>query len=287
MDIKSILSVPVFTIGEMQTSLGTLISAAIVVFATLLIARLARRSVQRMLTRFSEKEPETVRFSAIVVQVIIWVVGFEIALHLLGIHLTSLFAASGFLALGAGFAVKNIVENFLSGGILRLEKTIRPGDLVVVNDVWMYIHNIGLRVTTALSYNGEQILIPNSLIAQAKVVNLTRNNRLYRLHTQAGVSYNSDLDRVRNTLEQTMDKLEWRSRAKDPILYLDEFGNSSINYSVNVWIDDANDSRGRKSDLNEAVWWALKENGITIAYPQLDMHLDNDVTDALVAQKPL
>lgn len=78
-------------------------------FNTILIGRLAKKAVQRFLNRSSEKEAETTRVYGIVAQIIIWVIGFEIALHLLGIHLTTLFAASGFLALGAGFAVKNIV----------------------------------------------------------------------------------------------------------------------------------------------------------------------------------
>lgn len=284
MDAKTLLSMPLFTIGDTQTTLGTLLATVIVVISTLLIGRLAKNTVQRLLNRFNEKEAGTVRVSGIVVQVFIWIIGFEIALHLLGIHLTTLIAASGFLALGAGFAVKNIVENFLSGGILRLEKTIRPGDLIVVNDTWMYIKHIGMRVTTALSYNGEEILIPNSQIAQSRVINLTRHNRLYRLQIQVGVSYNSDLDLVRKTIEQTIDRLEWRSQAKDPALYLDEYGSSSVNYSICVWIDDANDSRGRKSDLHEVVWRALKDAGITIAYPQLDLHLDQNVTSAISKQ---
>lgn len=137
------------------------------------------------------------------------------------------------------------------------------------------------RVTTALSYNGEEILIPNSQIAQSRVINLTRHDRLYRLHINVGVSFKSDLDLVRKTLEQTIDKLEWRSITKDPVLYLDEFGDSSVNYSVCVWIDNANDSRGRKSDLHEAVWRALKEKGITIAFPQRDLHLDHEVVKAI------
>lgn len=279
--LKNLLAMPMFTIGDTQSTLGTLLATAIVVIATLFIGHQAKKAVQRLLNRFSEKESGTVRVSGIVVQLIIWIIGFEIALHLLGIQLTSLFAAGGFLAIGAGFAVKNIAENFISGGILRTEKTIRPGDLIIVNDSWMYIKHIGLRVTTALSYDGEEILIPNTLIAQSKVVNLTRNNRLYRAHIKVGVSYDSDLDLVRKTLEQAADKLEWRSRVKEPVLYLDEYGDSSVNYSLNVWIDDANDSRGRKSDLNEVVWRALKDAGITIAYPQLDLHLDQDVTSAI------
>lgn len=280
-ELHKIASLPVFTIGGVQSTLGTLLSAFIVVIATILIAQLVKKSVHRALKKLDDKEAHLARIFGIVTQIIIWIVGLEIVLNFLGIQLTTLFAASGFLALGAGFAVKNIVENFLSGGILKLEKTIRPGDLIIVRDKWMFIQNIGLRVTTALTYSGEEVLIPNSLIAQSLVTNLTRNNRFYRIEVKLGVSYDSDLDLVRKTLEQAIEKLEWRSKAKEPILFLDEFGDSSVNYSVDVWVDDANDSRGRKSDLHEAVWWALKDKNITIAYPQVDLHLDQNVIDAM------
>lgn len=280
-ELHKIASLPVFTIGGVQSTLGTLLSAFIVVIATILIAQLVKKSVHRALKKLDDKEAHLARIFGIVTQIIIWIVGLEIVLNFLGIQLTTLFAASGFLALGAGFAVKNIVENFLSGSILKLEKTIRPGDLIIVRDKWMFIQNIGLRVTTALTYSGEEVLIPNSLIAQSLVTNLTRNNRFYRIEVKLGVSYDSDLDLVRKTLEQAIEKLEWRSKAKEPILFLDEFGDSSVNYSVDVWVDDANDSRGRKSDLHEAVWWALKDKNITIAYPQVDLHLDQNVIDAM------
>ncbi len=95
----------------------------------------------------------------------------------------------------------------------------------------------------------------------------------------------SDLALVRKTLEETVDKLEWRCSAKNPTVYLREFGDSSVNYDIDVWIDDANDSRGRKSDIHEAIWRALKDSGITIAFPQLDVHLDGKVGDAVAKGK--
>lgn len=131
-----------------------------------------------------------------------------------------------------------------------------------------------MRTITARTYDGEEILIPNSLVMQSMVENLTRRDRLHCIQIDVGVAYESDLELVRKTLEQAIDKLDWRSRAKSPVVYLREFGDSSVKYSVDVWIDDANDSRGRKSDLHEAVWWALKDKDIAIAYPQLDLYLD-------------
>ena len=284
-DLNKLLSLPLFNIGGTLTTLGSLLSAIVVIIATVLIARLADKAVYRSLEKINKNEAKTSRAYSIIIKLFIWLIGFEVALHLLGIHLTSLFAASGFLALGAGFAVKTIVENFISGIILRLEKTISPGDLIIVNDEWMYIHHIGMRITTALTYDGEQVLIPNSQIAQSMVTNLTRNDRLHRIQVQLGVSYDSDLKLVSETLKQTVDKLEWRSKKRPPSLYLDEFGDSSVNYSVDVWIDDANDSRGRKSEMHEAIWWALKDKGITIAYPQMDVHLDQNALNTIANTK--
>ena len=129
----SMLAMPLFSIGNVQTTLGSLLVVIAVIFLTLLLGRLARNALQKVLQRVDEQGSDAARGYGLVAQIIVWVVGFELALHLLGIHLTALFAASGLFALGAGFAIKNIVENFLSGGIIRLEKTFQVDDLIVVN----------------------------------------------------------------------------------------------------------------------------------------------------------
>lgn len=268
------LDLPLFSVGDTQTTLGSLLAVITVVFITLVLGRLARKALQAVFQRVDEKDADASQIYSIVAQLIIWVIGFELALHLLGIRLTTLFAAGGFFALGAGFAAKNVIENLLSGGILRLEKTLRPGDLIVVKDKWLVIERIGMRIITAKTYEGEEVMIPNSLVAQSMVENLTRDDRLHRIQVQVGVSYKSDLALVRKTLEQVVDKLDWRSKTNSPRVYLQEFGDSSVNYSVDVWVNDANDSRGRISDLNEAIWWALKDKDIALAYSQLDVHLN-------------
>jgi potassium efflux system protein len=271
--ITNLLNVPLVTIGGTQTTIGTWLAAFITVIVTLLAARLVRGSVQKIFHRL-DKADDIGNASGITAQFIVWLIGFELALHILGIQLTTLFAASGFLALGAGFAVKNIVENFLSGGILKAENTVRPGDFIVVNNKWLHIEKIGLRTVKAKTYDGEDILIPNSIIAQSMVQSLTRDNREHRIEIEVGVAYSSDLKLVRTTLEQALQSMEWRSQEHHPQVYLGEFGDSCVIYNVDLWIDNVNDSRARKSDLHEAVWWALKDAGITIAYPQMDVHID-------------
>lgn len=145
----------------------------------------------------------------------------------------------------------------------------------------MVIQRINIRVTEAKTYEGEDILIPNSLIAQSMVENLTRHDRQYRIDMKVGVAYESDLALVRKTLEETVDNLEWRLQEKRPGVFLVEYGKSSVNYRIILWIDNVDDSYQRKSDLLEAVWWALKDKGITVAYPQLDLHLDPELISAV------
>jgi potassium efflux system protein len=91
--------------------------------------------------------------------------------------------------------------------------------------------------------------------------------------TAIGVSYASDLKQVRDVLETACGTLEGLSTRREPQVLLREFGNSSVNYRVSVWIEDPWHSQYVKSDLNEAVWWGLKQAGIVIAFPQLDVHM--------------
>lgn len=275
--LNDLLSWPIFKIGDTQTTLGSLMAVVAVAVATIVIARTARNRLQGYIQRHHESEADTARTYGLAVQLLIWIVGFEIALHILGIHLTTLFAATGFMAIAAGFAAKNIVENFMSGSILRFERIIRPGDLIVVDGKSMTAQRVGLRTLEARTGDGEEILVPNSIVAQSMVENKTRDDRLNRIQLAVGVSYESDLNLVRKTLEDAVDGLDWTSSGKKPAVYLHEFGDSSVLYHVYIWIDDVSEGLTRKSELHETIWWALKEAGITIAYPQLDLHLNQNL----------
>jgi len=131
-----------------------------------------------------------------------------------------------------------------------------------------------LRTTRAETFDGEQILIPNSLVAQSMVTNMTRRDLLFRIRVGVGVAYESDLNQVRSVLESAIGELGWVSQSDESAVFLDEFADSSINYLIAVWIEDPAESRHRRSDLLEAIWQALRENDIAIAFPQLDVHLD-------------
>jgi len=269
-----LLDLRLFTISGTDTTVGSALAIAAILVVTFLVARTVRRLAGHHFSRHGVDDDIAVHTTATVLQVVVWLVGIEVVLHVLGIRLATLFATTGFLALGAGFGIKSVVENWLAGVIIRVGETVRPGDIVIVQDRWLQIREIGPRTTTALTYKNEEVLIPNSTITQSTVVNLTRHDRVFRLDAAVGVSYDSDLDVVRKTLESTLDGLDWRSTKRDPAVYLTKFGDSSIDYTAHVWIDDVRHTLRPASDLHEAIWWALKRAGIVIAFRQLDVHLD-------------
>jgi small-conductance mechanosensitive channel len=140
-----------------------------------------------------------------------------------------------------------------------------------------------MRATHARTLDDEEIIVPNSVIAQSTVTNYTMRDSFYRLRCPVGVTYGSDMALVRRTLEGVARTTEWRSPTKEPVVLMTDFGSSSVDWEVSVWIDDPWQFRRRRSALNEAIWWALQEAGITIAFPQLDVHFDPPVVRGLQA----
>jgi len=104
---------------------------------------------------------------------------------------------------------------------------------------------------------------------------------MYRLRCPVGVVYGADMKLVREVLEQTAQDIPWRMQSKDPVILLTAFGSSSVDWEVSVWMDDPWKVSHAKSNLNEAIWWALKDAGIIIAFPQLDVHFDRPVLEAI------
>jgi small-conductance mechanosensitive channel len=136
------------------------------------------------------------------------------------------------------------------------------------------VKSIGFRDTVVRTKDEGDILIPNSLLVQGKIGNYTLRDSLCRIWTTVGVSYASDLNTVRDVLEEVCRKFDGLSDKHPPVVLLTDFGTSSVNCQVFVWLEDPWNTRIIKSELNEVVWWALKKADIEIAFPQLDVHLD-------------
>jgi small-conductance mechanosensitive channel len=208
-------------------------------------------------------------------------VGFGIALRLVGFDLSTLFAAGAIFAVGIGFAMQNIAQNFVSGIILLVERAITPGDVLEVDGRIVRVLRLGIRATIARSRDGEDVIVPNSLLVQSVVRNFTLDDAAYRVRTEVGVTYGSDMQLVRETLEEVAKRNSAGVPRYEAQVLMPRFGNSSVDFEVAIWMDDPWLARRRLSQLNEEIWLALKREGIVIAFPQLDVHFDAPVQGGL------
>ncbi|MCB1033569.1 MAG: mechanosensitive ion channel, partial [Acidobacteria bacterium] len=143
------------------------------------------------------------------------------------------------------------------------------------------VQSMGIRSTIVRTLDDEALIVPNAELVQSVVTNFTLKDTLYRRRVTVGVAYESDLRQVDAVLNRTAKDLSWRCPEPEPRVLLRAFGSSSVDFEVSVWIDDPWRMARRRSDLHHAVWWALKEAGITIAFPQLDVHFDASLKQLL------
>lgn len=272
--LKSLGEYPLFELGKTNVTVLTLALFAIVVIITLAASALSQRALVRAMTFRRITDEGTVGVARRLLHYFVLLVGLGIGLQLVGVNLKTLFAAGAVFAIGVGFAMQNIAQNFVSGLIILLERTIKPGDILQVEGRFVRVRQMGIRCTIARTLDDEEIIVPNSAIAQSSVTNYTLNDSVFRLRTSVGVHYTSDMKLVKETLQKTADQLTWRHKDKQPAVFMIEFGDSAVVFEVSVWMEDPWHSQRARSNLNEAIWWALKDNGIVIAYPQLDVHLN-------------
>jgi small-conductance mechanosensitive channel len=271
---RTILHRDLFTIAGTPVSMVTLLTALLVIVVTVWISRAVQAGLVRFLQRRGLKDEGTAGVAGRLAHYLVIGAGVGVALQTLGIDLTALFAAGAFLAVAFGFAMQNITQNFVSGVILLIERTIKPGDILLVEGRMVRVSRLGTRATVARTLDDEDVIIPNSILVQSTVTNYTLRDSHYRVRVGVGVAYGSDMALVRKTLERVARDLEWRSRVRDPVVFLLAFGSSSVDWEVSAWIEDPWKERSYRSRLHEAVWNALQAAGITIAFPQLDVHFD-------------
>lgn len=278
--IRAFLDTKLVEVGGTTVTIATALSSLLVILVSAWFAKVVRRGVRRLFERRGLDEGTSGTAGGVLYYLIL-VAGFGIALQTMGIDLAALFAAGAIFAIGLGFAMQNIAQNFMSGVILLTERAIKPGDLLRLEDDIVKVLHMGIRATIVRTRDGENVIVPNSLLAQSSVKNYTLDDTAYRLKVSVGVTYNSNLRRVRARLEEVARECAWRDEKREPEVFLSEFGDNAVIFNVMVWINDPWRERAARSSLNEAIWWAFADEGIVIAFPQVDVHFDDEVVSGL------
>lgn len=246
---------------------------ALVIFVLL---GLSIRGIKSYVTRHS---PSYVEGGQVTIGTIVGYVGFLIilliTLVIAGVNFTGLAIIAGALSVGIGFGLQGIANNFISGIILLIENPIRPGDRIQVGDVEGFVKRIRLRATQITTLRRSDIFIPNSELISKNVTNFMFRNTLWRIVCGVGVAYGSNIDFVKEILLQVAAKHPGviQDSADKPQVFFRKFNDSSLFFELSCLIHDVNKRYHIESELNFAIANAFKENEITIAYPQQDVHI--------------
>ncbi len=276
-EIKDVLYYPLFTINQTPISLISILLFGFILIGFVLAARLLKtRLLSKILTKF--KIEEGIQFTLTKIsQYIIVFIGAVVALQFIGIDLTGLAVVLGFLSVGIGFGLQNVTSNFIAGIILLFERPIKIGDRVTVGDTEGDVTHIKIRSTTIRSLNNIAYIVPNSEFISTTVINWSHGDTKLRVDLDIGVSYNSDLDLVIKVLKDTAIENKDVLNKPEPEVHFREFGESSWNMKLRVWVDNPKKHYYVRSDLNCAIVRAFRKNNIEIPFPQRDLHLRSTV----------
>ena len=283
--VQGFLDTRLFTIGTTEVTLSAIFMFLFILLVVVILSRLfARKFLERILIRLQIEEGTRYTFRRIIELTLI-LIGAIIAFQSIGINLSGLAVIFGLLSVGIGFGLQNITSNFVAGLILLFERPIKVGDRVTVGGVEGDVMDINIRSTTVRSLNNIAIIVPNSEFVSSQVVNWSHGDRKIRLDIEVGVSYQSDLDTVLRSLKEVALENPEIIRDPEPDVHLREFGDSSWNMKLRIWIDNPKRHPVVRSEINCAIVRKFRENGVEIPFPQRDFHLRSPLpTPLLVTQ---
>ncbi len=208
-----------------------------------------------------------------------------VAVSYSGFDITNLAIVAGALSVGIGFGLQSIVNNFVSGLILLVERPIKVGDWISVGGYEGHVRRISVRSTEIETFNRSSVIVPNSELISGSVTNRTHRNALGRVEIAVGVGYDSDPQQVKDLLEKVASESALILKFPAPLVSFDNFGASSLDFTLRAYLADVNKSVSAASDLRIRIFNALKDAGIEIPFPQYDVHLrDLDFVKATVAR---
>ena len=274
---KPILKKPILESETVKISLFSFLKGVIVFYVLFLFTKLLRYAVELYMI-FKAKGREIVSSVDILIYNFSLIVIILITLSVLGISWKLLIPIAGALGIGIGFGIQDIVNNFVSGFIILFSRTVKRGDWITLGDRFGKIVDIGIRTSTLRTLDNIDIIIPNSHLISGELINWSYTDNTVRLHIPVGVSYSTDVDLVKNTLLDIAKKSEDVLENPPPEVRFVEFGDSSLNFELLVWIDVKKIPVPlAKSNLNYMIWYAFKEKGIQIPFPQRDVWFRNEL----------
>jgi len=275
--IYKILDFTLFKIGDTSIGPGALITFIIILVVTVAFSRfISKLLAAKVLSRMPIEEGKQYVLKRITEYTLV-TIGTIIAFETIGIDLSGLTVIFGLLSVGIGFGLQNITSNFISGLILLFERPIEVGDRITVGNIEGDVEEINIRSTTIRSLNNISVIVPNSEFVSSQVINWSHGDRKVRLDLDVGVSYDSDLDMVLQSLKDVaLENQKVLKRPAPEVIFM-KFADSSWSLQLRAWIADPKRHYQIRHALNCAIVKKFRANKIEIPYPQQDLHLRSSI----------
>lgn len=270
--IEQILEFKILEIDRYSISVFNLLLVIIIIFAVKGITHTIDTIVKKRLAQKGVIDEGRGNSLTQILKYIVYVLGFFITIKSLGINIDLILGVFAALGLGIGFALQDVFKDLISGIIILFEGNVSVGDILEVDGLTGSVKQIKLRTSLIRTRDGIYMVIPNSRIVNEKVVNWSADNKITRFNVVVGVAYGSDVKKVESILLECATHEKVSTRPK-PVVFFNDFGDSSLVFELHFWVLDTWNIETIKSDLRFEIDKQFRENNIQIPFPQRDVHL--------------
>jgi small-conductance mechanosensitive channel len=261
-----------FNLGDMRLSLLIVVQGVVILAALITGARFISGTTAARVQANEDISPSMRVLVVKAVQVLLYGAAFFIGLRAVGVDLTGLAFLSGAIGVGLGFGLQKVVSNLVSGVIILLDKSIKPGDVISLGETFGWINTLGARYASVVTRDGKEYLIPNEDLITNQVVNWSHSNEFVRLDIYFGTAYHDDPHVVRKIAVEAAQGVDRVLSFRPPVCHIVGFGDSSVDYILRFWITDPTGGLTNiRGNVYLALWDAFQEHGISIPFPQREV----------------
>jgi len=271
------LDYELWVIDDQSVTVKKVIVAVLILAIGLLLAKFISHFTTNRILRHTKLNVSDRAIFDRILYILMLVVIVLFALHTVNIPLTALTFLGGAFAIGVGFGTQNLLNNFISGFIIMLERPVKIGDTIEFENTIGTIEEIGIRCTKIRTPGNVHILVPNSSLLEKNIVNWTLSDQIIRCQVRVGVAYGSEVREVGKLLYQAVAEHGRILKKPEPAVIFSDFGDNALIFDLYYWIQLGDASMEKitvESDVRFLIEKYFRENGITIPFPQRDMHLD-------------
>lgn len=261
-----------FSMGEFRISALFLIEAIVIIGVLVALARFVTTTTTNQIKVNEDISPSMQVLIVKALQIGLYGAAFYIGVKAIGIDLTGLAVLSGAIGVGLGFGLQKVVSNLVSGVIILLDKSIKPGDVISLGNTFGWINSLGARYVSVVTRDGKEYLIPNEDLITGQVVNWSHSNDFVRLDINFGTAYSDNPHDVRKLAIAAAQSVDRVLSTRPTVCHIVAFGDSSVDYILRFWISDPTGGLTNiRGNVFLALWDSFAENGISIPFPQREI----------------